>query len=77
MLLKKSKDSCGEIESVCLDYVPAWMLCVCLFLVCFRTNVTAHAADISTYKFSGQINSTVISFRGKKEMFEETKIVKC
>ena len=53
------------------------MLWMCVFLFCcFKTNIWTHAAGISTYKYWGQISNAVSIIRGKKEVFEETKIVK-
>jgi hypothetical protein len=49
---------------------------VCVFLLCcFRKNIRAHAAGVSTYKYPGQISNAVSVITGKKEMFEKTKIV--
>ena len=67
----------AKLQSVWLYYVPASTLWVCLFLFCSLSyNIWAHAAGISTYQFPGQISNTVSIIRGKKEMFEKTKIVK-
>lgn len=66
----------GRLDFVWPYYLPASMLWVCVFLLCcFRKNIRAHAAGVSTYKYPGQISNAVSVITGKKEMFEKTKIV--